>query len=349
MKNKWLVSVSLLLLVAMASHAADLIPMIPQDAAFVLNIDVTKFVKLPEIQKQIEEGIAKSKERAAAADPKSGKKELSYDEFVAKSGFDPIKHVENIMIYVPMAAAKENKPEPGVLVGGTFDEAKIVAFLQGEPDFKKDAAIEKFYNLTAIKSLSKEKEGMGVFLAPTAIALGKEEALEKIVAVKTGKDKNILANAAFGQLLKSAKTDAMMWGVGQMTKEIKESIAKNPQYAQFSHVNSIFFSFNYGNDIDLAFTCEVDQKENLEQVVQGLQGFVQMFKMFPGVPPEAIELLNLVSVKGEGATNATISWKVAKAKLEDFKAKMKKRIEQGGMPGAGSPMMPPAGGAEEEE
>ncbi len=332
------------LMVAMASHAADLLPLVPADTTFIMNIDLAKFMKLPDVAKQIQEGIEKSKKQPPA---EKGKKNYSYEEFVKASGFDPIKDVENVVIYVPAAAAKDNKPEPGVLIGGKFDEKKLTDFLAAEEDFKKDAKIEKFEGLTAIKSVAKEKEGLGVFLNPTTIALGKEDTLKKLIGVKKGEG---IEKSPLNALLAKANKSALMWGVGQLADDVKAKIAQNPQYVAFSHVNSIFFSFDYGTDIDLNLTFDADKKENLDQLNQGVVGIVGMFKMFPGIPPEAVELLNLISVKADG-TSVAVNWKVAKAKLDEFKDKMKKKMEQSGgmqLPGPGSDMPAPVDAGSDE-
>jgi len=326
---KQVVAVVLLLTLAV-SAGADLVPMVPQDAALVIGINFAKIVTVPDIQKKIEEGLAKNPVNLKID---KEKKEMSYPELVAKIGFDPIKDIKEVIVYLPPVLDQKVKPEPAVIMAGAFEEAKITEKFSTDADLKGKMKAEKFEGLNAFRD--SENKGLQVFLDAHTIAFGGEDAVRRVVALKNGKDKNLLANADFANLLKLTKTDSMVWGAGKLSTEQRAMIAEKASGTPampFANLTSLLFSVDFAGDLDLSITANADKKENGEMITGVLNGFLMMGKSM-NPPPEALEVLNMITIKGEGPASM-LNLKLPKAKIEALMEKSKKMMEGGLMPPA---------------
>jgi hypothetical protein len=249
----------------------------------------------------------------------------AFDEFVTKTGIDPLKNLEGIMIFVNgKIDPKAEKQEAAVLINGTFDVAKIIEAIKKDEKAAADVTIEKFEGFDCIKG-KKEADGMGVFLDNNTAVIGTAPAIKTVVDVKKG-GKGIAANAALGNLLKKVDTGSSMWGVGLIPPALKEKAKANPQAAPLAAINALFFSFNYDANLAFNFTGEVDKKESMDQVMTSLNGFLAMIKMLAGNSPQAAEVLNMVKIEAADTT-AKISLNVAKEKLEELRKKVEEQMK----------------------
>lgn len=307
---------ALLLITNLAAFAGDLLPLVPESTSFVFSVNLEKILKTEAVKKQVEEGMAKQ-------NPEQKK---AYDEFVAKTGLNPLEHLKQVVIFASgQLDAKQGKPEAGVLINGTFDVAKIIAAIKADEKAAADVSIEKFEGFDCIKA-KKESEGMAVFLDGTTGVVGSNVAIKGVTDLKKTPGKDISTHPAFGALLKKVDTGASFWGVGLIPDALKKKAAENPQAAPLAAINAFFLSFNYDNDLTFNFTGEVDKKENLDQVMTSLNGFLAMLKMVAGQTPEAAEILNMIKVSAE-ETSAKISLSVPKAKLDEAKKKIEERMK----------------------
>ena len=71
-----------------ALFAADMTKLIPEETDFLLQINVAKILTLPEVQKQIADEFAKQPDQ-----------KKTYEELKAKSGFDPLKDLTNLVLF----------------------------------------------------------------------------------------------------------------------------------------------------------------------------------------------------------------------------------------------------------
>ena len=194
--------------------------------------------------------------------------------------------------------------------------------------------IEKFEGFDSFKS-KKEDDATGVFIDNNTVLLGNTPVVKSVIDVKNGKAKDIANNASFKALLAKVDTTASIWGAGVIPQTMKDQAKANPQAASLANVNTISFSLNYDKEIAFNFMGEVDKKENMDQVMTSLNGFLAMVKMIGGQNPQAAEVLNMIKLEADGTT-AKISMKVTAEKIEEIKKKIQDQIKQGaaGAPGA---------------
>lgn len=307
------------LLVAMTGSAlfsADLMQLVPQEADFIFQINVGKFLATPEVKKSLLENIEKSAEQKKA-----------FDEFVAKTGFNPMENLSQVVVF---SSGKVDPKAPSQMAGaifeGKYDVAKILEAISKDENAVKDVDITKIDGFDAIVPKNK-KDGYGMFLDAATAVIGAEPGVLAVKNVKQGKGKNVSERKDFYAILQKLDAKASVSGAGIIPVELKEKVKQNPQAAPLASLNYFFFSFNHGDNIEFNFNGEVDKKENVETVMTSLNGFLAMLKMFAGQAPEAGEVLNLVKLSSS-ETTVQISLNVPKAMLEEIKKKMEQRVKE---------------------
>ena len=318
LKKIALLTAVLFVFMTTSAFAADLMKLIPAETAFVLHLNLSKILTNENVKKSIDENMAKQ----------TPEQKKAYDEFIQKTGIDPLKSITEVMVFVADKSEKKDKPDAAVLFNGTFDKNKILEAIKADPKAKEETIIEKFEGFDAIKS-KKQDEGTGVFLDDTTAIVGTAAPIKSVIEVKNGKAKDLGTNEKFVSLMKKIDTAANLWGAGVIPEALKAQAKANPQAAPLANVNTVCFSFNFDKDITFNFMGEVDKKENMDQVMTALNGFLAMVKMIAGQTPEAAEVLNLIKVEADGTT-AKISMQVAKEKLDEIKKKIEERMKAGG-------------------
>jgi hypothetical protein len=322
-------TIFLLVALSFSAFAADLTSLVPADSAFIININLTKIFASDTIKKQIEDGMAKQ----------TAEQKKAYDDFVAKTGIDPMKSLKEVCMFMStQGATSGEKPKGGVFISGTFDSAKIIEAIKSDPAAAKDTTVEKFEGYDAIKG-KKDPDSLGVFLDANTAVIGNAAVVKSVIAIKAGKEKNLATNATFAGLLKKVDLGAAVYGAGLIPATVKEQAKANPQAAPLAALNTLFFAFNYEPDLSFSFTGEVDKKENMDGVMTALNGFLAMVKMMAAQTPEAGEILNLVKIESAD-TAAKLSLNVPKAKLQEIRKKIEDRMKA---PGAGATPAPAPG------
>ncbi|PKL48511.1 MAG: hypothetical protein CVV42_09495 [Candidatus Riflebacteria bacterium HGW-Riflebacteria-2] len=315
-KKFLLVAVMLVAFTGSALMAQDLMKLIPSEADFVFQVNISKFVSNPDVKKSLMENLQKSPEQKKA-----------FDEFVANTGFNPMENLSQIIIFTsgkidPKAPAQN----AGAIMAGTFNSSRIMEAIKKDPNAGKDVEITKIDGFDAIVPRDK-KDGFGIFLDDKTAVLGTELGVNAVKDVKKGTNKGAASRKDFFAVLQKLDLNASVSGAGLIPADLKEKLKANPQAAPLAALNFFFFSFNHGDTIEFNFNGEVDKKENVETVTTSLNGFLAMLKMLTAQAPEVGEILNMVKIS-TGATTVQIALSVPKAKLDEIKAKMEQRIKE---------------------
>jgi hypothetical protein len=299
-----------------AAFAADLMSLVPQEADFVLQLNITKILETPEAKKALLDNLNKSPEQKKA-----------FDEFVKNTGFNPMENLKQVVVF---SSGKVDPKKPaqmaGAVISGNFNKAKILEAIKKDEKAGKEVEISKLKGFDAVVPKSK-KDGWGVFLDDSTVVVGAESGVNKVADIKAGKGKSVAARKEFFSIIKKMDTKATLSGAGLIPAELKAKVKANPQAAPLAALNYFFFSFNHGANITFDFNGEVDKKENVDTVMTSLNGFLAMLKMFAAQAPEAAEVLNMIKLTAKGTTVA-INLNVPKAKLEEIKKKMEQRINE---------------------
>lgn len=314
-KRLMLVAALMVVTVAGQSFAADFLKMIPEDADFVLQLNVSKILAMPEVQKQINDGFAKEPER-----------KKTYEELKGKTGFDPLKDISSFVLFSSGTVKDGAEALAGAIVEGKYDIEKITATIKEDEAFKKDADLTVIDGFNAIVPKN-TKDGYGMFLDNQFVAVGSQSGVDAIKAVKLGKAKNVENKKDFYAILSKLDTKATVCGAGLLPKAFKEKVAKNPNAAAFANIN--LFRFDFNNDTNMVFnlSAEIDDAKNVETVMTQLNGYVAMIKMFAAQEPAVAEIVNMLNVASEG-TSVKMSLNVPAEKLAELKAKLEEKAKQ---------------------
>ncbi len=314
-KRLMLVAALMVVTVAGQSFAADFLKMIPEDADFVLQLNVSKILAMPEVQKQINDGFAKEPE-----------KKKTYEELKGKTGFDPLKDISSFVLFSSGSVKEGAEALAGAIVEGKYDIEKIISVIKEDEDFKKDAELTVIDGFNAIVPKN-TKDGYGMFLDNQFVAVGSQSGVDAIKAVKLGKAKNVENKKDFYAILSKLDTKSTVCGAGLLPKAFKEKVAKNPNAAAFANIN--LFRFDFNNDANMVFnlSAEIDDAKNVETVMTQLNGYVAMIKMFAAQEPAVAEIVNMLTVTSEG-TSVKMGLNVPAEKLAELKAKLEEKAKQ---------------------
>lgn len=315
-KKLLLVAVMLVALAGSSLMAQDLMKLIPVEADFVFQLNISKFMTNADVKKALTDNLAKSPEQKKA-----------FDEFVANTGFNPMENLSQVVVF---SSGKIDPKAPaqnaGAIMAGQFNSSRIFEAIKKDANAGKDVEITKIDGFDAIVPKDK-KDGYGIFLDDKTAVLGTESGVTAVKDVKKGTNKGAASRKDFFAVLQKLDMNASVSGAGLIPAELKAKVKANPQAAPLASLDYFFFSFNHGENIEFNFNGEVDKKENVETVMTSLNGFLAMLKMFAGQAPEAAEVLNMVKLTS-GETTVKIALSVPKAKLDEIKVKMEQRIKE---------------------
>ena len=177
-KKLMLVAALLFAFAGSAVFAADLMPLIPQEADFVFQVNVAKFLATPEVKKALEENLQKNPDQKKA-----------YDEFMAKTGFNPMESLNQFVVFTSGKVDPTNPSQmAGAIIEGKFDPAKITEAIKGDKEAAKDVEISKIDGFDAIVPKNK-KDGYAIFLDAATAVVGAEPGVNAVKAVKWAKAK----------------------------------------------------------------------------------------------------------------------------------------------------------------
>ncbi len=302
-------------LTGQALFAADITKVIPEDTDFVLRINVSKILTLPEVQKQINEGFEKQPEQ-----------KKTYEELKTKSGFDPLKDISNITLFSSGKAVEGQEALGGALIEGKFDIEKIVKVIQEDESAAKDVSVTKVDGFNCVVPKN-SKEGYGMFLNNECVVVGSQAGCDAVKAVSLGKGKALETNKALIGILNKVDTKATLSGCGLLPASFKAKCAQNPNAAALANIDSFFFDFNNDQNMVFNLNAEVDKAENVNTVMTSVNGYIAMIKMFSAQLPEVQEAVNMLTATNEGTT-IKLNLNIPAAKVAEIKAKLEERAKK---------------------
>ncbi len=299
-----------------ALFAADMTKMIPEDTDFVLQINVAKILAMPEVQKQINDEFEKQAEQ-----------KKTYEEIKAKSGFDPLKDLTNIVLFSSGKVLDGKDAVGGALIEGKYDVEKIIKVIKDDENAKKDVDVTVVDGFNCIVPKN-SKDGYGMFLDNQYVVVGSQSGVDAVKAVKMGKGKTVENNKAFLAILNKVDSKSTISGAGLLPQAFKEKCKQNPNAAAFANIDSFFFDFNNDKNMVFNLNAEVDKPENVNNVMTQVNGFVAMIKMFAGqAGPEISDAVNMLTASNTGTT-IKLSLDIPAEKVAEIKAKLQEKAKQ---------------------
>ena len=299
-----------------ALFAADMTKFIPEETDFLLQVNVSKILALPEVQKQIAEEFEKQPKNKEA-----------YEEFKTKTGFDALKDLSNVVLFSSGKTEEGKDALAGAIVEGKYEVEKIIKAIKEDGNAAKDVdltVVDGFNCITPKNS----KDGYGMFLDNQYVVVGSQPGVDAVKAIKMGKGKTIDTNKDFLAIIKKLDSNATISGAGILPQAFKDKCVQNPQVAAFANINTFYFDFNNDKNVVFNLNAEVDKKENVNNVMTQVNGYLSMIKMFANqAGPEIAEAVNMLTATNT-ETTIKLSLDIPAEKVAEIKAKIQERAKQ---------------------
>ncbi len=279
---------------------------------FIININASKILSMPEIQTSIREEFEKQPEQ-----------KKTYEELKSKSGFDPLKDINNIIVFSSEKVIEDNNSFGGALIEGKFDIEKIINVIKADEKAMKDVNITKVDGFYAVLPKN-SNDGFGMFLDNRYVVVGSEVGCLALKTFKTRMGKDFNKYSLFGNRVDYNST---LSGNGRLSSALKDKCKLNPNTAVFVNVDSFYFDFNNDNSFILNAKAIVNKSENVNDVMNSINGYIAMIKMFSAQVPEITEAVNMLTASSEGTT-IKLNLNIPAAKVAEIKAKLQEKAKQ---------------------
>lgn len=277
--------------------------LLPKDSTFLFSVDMKKLAATA-LYNKIKE------------DTKTLEK---YNEFVEKTGVDPEKHLERIILAIPPDV--EETQEVAIAVFGTFDREKILSAIEEEGEVETST-----YEGLDVYSFTPEDEPMSMsFLAEGCIAFGGQESIKRMIELSKGKGESIEANAEMMDVLKDIHQEDMFWGAGLIPEGYKQKAMANPMTKSFASLRSIILSINAEKGFDFFMLSRSDVEEDAKLMADAMKGFVALGKMGVSEKPDILEVLDKIVVESK-KNEVTISMQLSEELMDRLGKEMQKQF-----------------------
>jgi hypothetical protein len=277
-----------------AAAGEALIKLMPKESMGVMAIDVQRILGTEAAVKALQEPKAKEK----------------YDEFVMKTGIDPMKDISYVAIGL-RGALTGKEADGGIIINLKYDKNKLLGLLKEKaPNFK-----EEVYNGIAVYSNLDGGEGAkqttrAAFLDGSHIVLGSEAGVKGIIDVQQKKAEPLAKNTELSGVLKKADKSGVAWGAFLVPQELlKKSIETSPQLKVLEGVTALTLAFD--NKLG-AFSADIralgGTKDQNATLASTINGFKSLGAMFAAKEPVAGDVLNGIAItSGDDYTRIAIN------------------------------------------
>jgi hypothetical protein len=217
-----------------------------------------------------------------------GQAKKDIDEFVQKTGFDPMTQLHSVTGGVPVGASDSH--EVAIVFKGKFDEQKLLAYAREKSKEKGTEITSEPYAGKTIYG-SKDKDEMQMtFLDPQTFVLAGKGWVRKVIDLSARKGESVAKNDVVQGLIKKTKPGQAVWAVGTLPPEKAKlptggevkSLAGNLDFAQGLAVDVYAESPTPDGAKQLTSETQkqIDQaKQNPMLAMSGLGGIVDSVKL----------------------------------------------------------------------
>jgi hypothetical protein len=236
-------------------------------------------------------------------DPESRKGRQMMNDF---AGVDVEKQVNRVVAYVerytppdPQSEAKPDVPRALVLVQGTFEPARIEAFI------REHAGTMNEYKGRKILLRSEGGHEIAVGLVGTdLIAMGQAELVRRMIDVSQdgpGATKAITDNPEMMKLIRDG-VGSTAWVVGQFDEISRRMRLPSAVAAQVPPIRLVSVKANVNGGVKATIRAEAGDKAAADQLRDVVRGFISLTKLQTGGKPELDNMLKTIELSGSDTT-----------------------------------------------
>ena len=265
---------------------------VPADAALVAFADV-RAVMNSDVRRSL----------MASVDPESRKGRQMMNDF---AGVDIEKQVDHIVVYVEpyttsdsQAEAQPDMPRALVMVQGTFDAARIEAFV------REHSGIVTEYKGRKIFVRSEGTHEMAVVvIGSDLIAVGQADLVRRLVDMSEGgsnSSTNITTNAEMMSLVRD-NTGSTAWAVGRFEEISRRMRLPSGIARQVPPIRLVSVKANINGGVKASIRAEADDKTAADQLREVLRGFISLIRLQGGHKQELDTMLKSIELSGSDRT-----------------------------------------------
>jgi hypothetical protein len=236
-------------------------------------------------------------------DPDSRKGRQMMNDF---AGVDVEKQVNRIVAYVepyiapdPQAQAKPEMPRALVLVHGTFEPARIEAFI------RERAGTMDEYKGRKILVRSEDGHEIAVGLvASDLIAMGQADLVRRVIDMsqdRSGLTKNITANPEMMSLIRD-NTGSTAWVVGRFEEISRRMRLPGGIASQVPPIRLVSVKANINGGVKATIRAEAGDKAAADQLRDVVRGFLSLARLQAGAKQELESVLKSIELSGSDTT-----------------------------------------------
>jgi hypothetical protein len=273
-----------------------------------------------------------------SVDPESRRGRQMMNDF---AGVDVEKQVRHVVAYVepyippdPQSPEKPQIPRALVMVQGTFDPARIEAFIRERAGTMDDYKGRKIF----VRSEDGHEMAVGL-VGSDLIAMGQSDLVRGVIdqSQGAGLTKNITSNAEMMTLIRD-NAGSTAWVVGQFSEISRRMRLPSGVSGQVPPVQMISAKANINGGVKLAIRAEAGDAAAADQLRDLVRGFIALGRLQAGAKPELETLLKSIELSG---TNKTVRLSFA-LPADTVRALAPSRGGRGGRGGRGrGPAEPP--------
>jgi hypothetical protein len=314
----------------------DDMALIPREAGFVLMANVAEMRDTP-LWKKVAELRDSSESKA------------KFDDFVKKTGLDPMKQVDSVFAGFP--TAKGTQEFALIARGGPFDEQKLVDYAKAEALKDGSEVVTTDYNG---KKLYGDKSGQAfvAFLDGKTVVMGGKEWIKKVIDLAKAGGDSAAKNDALMAIVKKTRTGESFWGAGIIPEEARASLKDDPRLAAAATMKQVYASIDVKGGLAVTAAIDLAGEPEAKDLTAKVSEQLGDAKKNPQVQMMGFtQYLDAIKVRAEGPT-FHLDVKLTQPQVDALIAQLQGLFKTlgsslgggGGAPGGGTelPPAPPA-------
>ena len=236
-------------------------------------------------------------------DPESRKGRQMMNDF---AGVDVEKQVNRVVAYVepytppdPQAQAKPEMPRALVLVQGTFEPARIEAFIRERAGTMDEYKGRKIF----VRREDGHEIAVGL-VGSDLIAMGQADLVRRVIDMSqdgSGLAKNITANPEMMTLIRD-NAGSTAWVVGQFDEISRRMRLPSGVAGQVPPVRLVSVKANINGGVKATIRAEAGDKAAADQLRDVVRGFISLARLQAGGKPELENMLKSIELSGSDTT-----------------------------------------------
>jgi hypothetical protein len=239
----------------------EALALLPRETAVVVNLNVPRLRDTAIWRKLLD---------ARDRSPESKKRVA---DFTQATGLDPFTHIDSLVAGFPAPAGQSG--DFGVVVRGTFDSAKLVAWAQGESSKRGQEVVTEDYQGT---KLYRERDGHGVvaFLDAKTMILASRDWARRMLDLAAGRAAESTKgsakdNAELTGLMRKVRTGDAVWLVGVVSDTTRAQLGGTPGLEGLKSLKTVYGSLDFATGLRLELALDFPAEAD----AQGLNGQLQ--------------------------------------------------------------------------